>query len=161
MDKKYKQGIIGGKMGDYNKKSNYYQGQHTSYSGISQDETKTWINEGPNNTLLEKVEKIGKYVANEGLSTSQIRAIFTKLKEIDTKGIEGNEASFLMLKPLVAYASGRHNKEGLRKFKDNIINPGVDAVLSGEADIKMKFKNFVKLLEAVLAYHKAHGGKDK
>ena len=148
-----------------------------NYDGLTKEDAKKWVLNGPDNTMLKLAENSGKFFANieelknnfngkekkidQKLTTSQIRAIFTKLKEIDTKGIEDNEANFLMLKPLVAYASGRHNKEGLKKFKDNIINPGVDAVLDGEGNIKMKFKNFVKLLEAVLAYHKAYGGKDK
>lgn len=142
------------------------------YNGLSTEDSKDWVKNGPSSNLLLKAEKSGEYYAkvlekmngrtiDQKLTTSQIRAIFTKLKEIDAKGINDMKSDFLMLKPLVAYAAGRHKKEGLTKFKDNIINPGVDAVLEENGNIEKKFKNFVKLLEAVLAYHKANGGKDK
>ncbi len=157
-----------------------------NYEGLNEKDSKEWIINGPIPDLLNLAEVSGKYFAqieeyeidnrsenikkdrngkykkkDQKLTTSQIRAVFTKLKEIDAKGISDMEANFLMLKPLVAYAAGRHQKKGLDMFKNKIINPGVDAVLDGNGDIEKKFKNFVKLLEAVLAYHKANGGKDK
>ncbi len=154
---------------------------------ISKEEVKKWVENGPESNLIEKTEGTGKYLSSikqyeterngtiktdkngrqktkdQELTTSQIRAIFTKLKEIDAK--PGNfedtkKAELLMMKPLVAYAAGRHNKKGIEVFKDYIINPGIDKIFEATQPDEMnkRFKNFVKLLEAVLAYHKAHGG---
>ncbi|HDH97692.1 MAG TPA: type III-A CRISPR-associated protein Csm2 [Deltaproteobacteria bacterium] len=45
------------------------------------------------------------------------------------------------------------------RLKDRV-NWGIDAVLNGPVEEETKrFKNFCKLFEAILAYHKAHGGK--
>jgi CRISPR-associated protein Csm2 len=46
-------------------------------------------------------------------------------------------------------------------MKDNFINPAIDQVLqdADEVVIEKRFSNFAKLFEAILAYHKAYGGK--
>ncbi|NLX18172.1 MAG: type III-A CRISPR-associated protein Csm2, partial [Desulfobulbus sp.] len=37
---------------------------------------------------------------------------------------------------------------------------GIDAVLEGDSETEtQRFNHFCKLFEAVLAYHRAHGGK--
>lgn len=128
---------------------------------LNSDEAREIIKNGFNLELMRKVEDLGNFVKAEGLSTSQIRHIFTKIKEIEAKGIEKMEAELLMMKPLTAYAAKRHNKKGLSTFKQVIIDNGIEEVLSAkEPGIKKeRFANFVKLVEAVLAYHKAAGGK--
>ena len=49
------------------------------------------------------------------VTTSQIRQIFGKLKSIEAKGYDNDETrtEFIMLKPLLAYAAGRHDKIGI------------------------------------------------
>ncbi|HQB09454.1 MAG TPA: type III-A CRISPR-associated protein Csm2 [bacterium] len=146
-------------QGYQNRQGGYQQREYLSYEGLKKDDVENFIKNGPTIDLVNLAENTGKYIAKTGLTTSQIRSVFTKLKEIDAKGIVDKQADFIMLKPLVAYAAKRHGKEGLNKFKSEIINPGVDYVVSSnEGNIEKRFKNFVKLLEAVLAYHKAHGG---
>lgn len=149
-----------------------------SYSGLKEEDVKKWIIKGPmDSDILAKAEKTGKYIATlksknykgefkvkESLSSSQIRAIFTKIKEIEAKNMNlERKPDFIMLKPLVAYAAGRNDLESLFVFKDKIIDTGVDEVVKAKTEVELikKFKNFVKLLEAVLAYHKAYGGDDK
>ena len=124
--------------------------------------TKEIVNKGFINTqLMDNVQKFGTKIKEDGLTTSQIRHVFTKIKEIEAKGIDKMEADLIMLKPLTAYASQRHHKAGLTSFKNDVIDSGVDEVMkaSEPEEKKKKFINFVKLLEAVLAYHKAAGGK--
>jgi CRISPR-associated protein Csm2 len=128
---------------------------------ISADDTRNWVKNGPSNVLMKKVENTGQNVKDKGLTTSQIRNIFTKVKEIETKGINKMKADFIMLKPLTAYACKRAGKEGFNIMKDNFINPAIDQVIQDEdeAVIEKRFNNFAKLFEAILAYHKAYGGK--
>lgn len=94
------------------------------------------------------------------VTTSQIRQIFGKLKSIEAKGFNSSErrGEFMMLKPLIAYAAGRHKKTGLLRLKERV-SWGIDAVIEGPAENEpQRFKNFCRLFEAILAYHKAHGG---
>lgn len=148
---------------------------------LSKKQVEDWIQKGPSNELVKQTDKFGYYIAkqlkktakkqktgnnnedicrDEIVSTSQIRQIFGKLKTIEAKGFDSPEqrAEFMMLKPLIAYAAGRHNKTGLEKLKERVCW-GVDAVLEEPAEQEpQRFKNFCRLFEAILAYHKAHGG---
>ena len=138
---------------------------------------KHWITNGPDLNSVSEAEQFGKYIAlklkkvkipnkknsvDESVSTSQIRQVFTKLKSIEAKGGIKNEAEkieFLMLKPLMAYVVGRHKKTGLKQLQVRL-NWGIDEVMEADDDDERqkRFKNFCKLFEAILAYHKSHGG---
>jgi len=125
---------------------------------FGRDNVRKWVREGPNSDLLNRAEIFGKKLKNKGLTTSQIRQVFTRLKAIEAKGYEGErKIEFLMLKPYLAYAAGRHSS--VRDLKE-IINHGIDSVLENDnINESLKFKNFCKLFEAILAYHRAYGGK--
>jgi len=173
-----------------NKVKNWVETNSIEKFLLQKNDVFSWIEKGPDLDIIKKIENFGGFIANvveyecndngnpfitgipprrkvktkdQQLTTSQIRAVFTKLKEIDAK--PGNfedtkKAELLMMKPLVAYAAGRHDKKGIEVFKNYIINPGIDKIFEATQPDEMnkRFKNFVKLLEAVLAYHKAHGG---
>ena len=69
-----------------------------------------------------------------------------------------------MLKPLLAYAVGRDknnkgiNKTRIEEFTEEVTK-AIDAVLAGN-DLKANYKNFVNILESIVAYHKRYGGKE-
>ena len=141
-----------------------------------------WVSNGPDNTLIGEVDNFGRYIAKSlqktpkgkvthdknkdvpkehNVTTSQIRQIFGKLKSIEAKGYNSDSmrTEFIMLKPLLAYAAGRHDKTGMDRLKERV-TWGIDTVMEGTKEEETKrFKNFCKLFEAILAYHKAHGGK--
>ncbi len=131
---------------------------HDQQDTLGRSDVVDWIRGGPTTDLITKVEAFGRTLQKKGLSTSQIRQVFTRLKAIEAKGYnQERKIEFLMLKPHLAYASGRHTSvKPLKK----IIDWGIDEVVeSGGEDQIGKFKNFCKLFEAILAYHRAHGGK--
>ena len=70
------------------------------------------------------------------------------------------KTDFILLKPKLAYAVKRHDKEGLKAFYKlfEIAYNEVDTanIESG----KQQFRNLMMLMEAILAYHKYHNGKD-
>ncbi|HQJ72878.1 MAG TPA: type III-A CRISPR-associated protein Csm2 [Spirochaetota bacterium] len=128
---------------------------------LNSKEAREIVKNGFNVESMNHVQQFGTDINKNGLTTSQIRHVFTKIKEIEAKGIDKMEADLIMLKPLTAYSSKRHNKAGLTSFKDTIIDSGIEEVMStnDKDERRKKFNNFVKLIEAVLAYHKAAGGK--
>lgn len=145
-----------------------------------------WIKKGPNTDCIINAEKFGKYIAldlkkavkkrkdgsvetypdgkpktvDESVTTSQIRQVFSKLKTIEAKGIEADRqrTEFMMLKPYIAYASGRQKNTGLDRLKERL-TWAIDAVLEDPETEKQRFYNFCKFFEAILAYHRAYGGK--
>jgi CRISPR-associated protein Csm2 len=109
--------------------------------------------------MVEEAEKLGKDLAGtngNGMTTSQIRAVFGSVARMRMSGFNADE--LIMLKPRLAYAAGRlrGKREGppVEKFA-TIMQRAVTEVGRDEK----KFDRFYNFFEAVLAYHKANGGK--
>lgn len=117
-------------------------------------ETVKWAENFAKNDLL-KMKKTGKGIWVEGsLSTSQIRKFFGEVKRIQALGYENAEMDVVMLKPKLAYAAGRQNQgHPIHKFYQQF-GKMLDIIATQD-----HFDNFVRILEAVVAYHKAEGGK--
>lgn len=106
----------------------------------------------------EKAQKVT--VGRNAMTTTQLRNFFGELRRIQAMGFEGNETDFYMLKPKLAYTCARE----LKNKKDNRIGdfekalrPLIEAVAkSGKAK---SFTNFTKFVEAIVAFHKYHGGE--
>lgn len=125
---------------------------------MQETDIKKWIENGPDVNLVKEAENFGKELKNGNLTRSQIRQSFTKMKSIEAKGFSNNKSNFLMLKPFLAYAAGRDNKDGIKKFKEKI-SIAIDYVFNGPTEKEEeRFKNFCMLFEAILSYHRAHGG---
>ena len=112
-----------------------------------------WITSGISDEAIKFANDFGKYLKEEGMSTSQIRNIFGELRRIQMVGYEKEKVSFKLLKPKIAYIVGREKKNVLRDFKS------VFDKLHGSVRDRKTFENFVSLFEAILAYHKYYGGK--
>ena len=119
---------------------------------------KEWITIGADKEMVTFVEKAGKYMARNGLTNSKIRSIYGEIKRIQMSEFEKEKTSFYLLKPKVAYAEGRNKTKGLSLFK-RILDEGWNVVANNNAT-NVQYGNFCALLEAILAYHKAFGGKD-
>ncbi len=90
----------------------------------------------------------GRSLGNK-LTTNQLRKFFGEVKRQQMTGY--NETDFVLLKPKLAYAVGR-SKQKESKIKDFylVISQAIDQVKCEE-----HFKNFIKIFEAIVAYHKA------
>ena len=117
---------------------------------------------------LEMIARFSSGQINDGgsVSTSQIRNIYGTTKKIemslDAENVDEMYGRLLLLKPKMAYANGRFNKPS--KWGDRIpgfkvlvdcLSYAIDEV-NGDMD---RMKNFFSFFEAILAYHKAEGGK--
>lgn len=83
------------------------------------------------------------------LTTSQLRKFFGEFKRQQAKGYDPTD--FILLKPKLAYAVGRAKDENA-KINDFYI---VMADAIDKVKTKEHFKNFIKIFEAIVAYHKA------
>jgi CRISPR-associated protein Csm2 len=98
---------------------------------------------------LGRDDKDGFKTIRQKLTTSQLRKFFGEVKRQQLHGY--NETDFVLLKPKLAYAVGRATGNN-PKIKDFYI------VLSKAIDLvknESHFKNFIKIFEAIVAYHKA------
>ena len=121
--------------------------------------------------LVECAEEIGRGLAqNERLTASQIRTFFSEVKRIEgsiqeertqQKGELSDQDTrrLILLKPRLAYQARRqiesHKGYGVAKLEE-VLKPAINFV-EGKVE---NFRNFVDFFEAILAYHKAAGGRD-
>ncbi|RLC17334.1 MAG: type III-A CRISPR-associated protein Csm2 [Deltaproteobacteria bacterium] len=116
------------------------------------------IIKGDTKKLVQEAERMGEHFRNlkakrKELTTSQIRNVFGSVKKMEMKGFDANELR--LLKPKLAYAAYRPGaKDGTRDLR-TVLSTAIDCV---EED-KEKFENFCNFFEAILAYHRAAGGK--
>ncbi|MCU0445282.1 MAG: type III-A CRISPR-associated protein Csm2 [Microscillaceae bacterium] len=129
-----------------------------------------WISEKINMDCIDFTEKFGGYLAKNGLTTSQIRNVYGEVKRIELSseinkkenkfenGFD-KETSFLLLKPKIAYAAKRKGGQAMDEFK-KVMNEAHKATQKEGSTDANSFKRFCEFFEAILAYHKAEGGRD-
>lgn len=110
----------------------------------------------PADELVSMAEKLGKYLKNNGLKTSQIRKFLDGVRRLDVqfdKGKSFNKDSVILLKPKLAYAAGR--QESVRPLME-VLEPAISA----GAESFESFKKLLALIEGIMSYHKYYGGGD-
>ena len=133
--------------------SNRDQSNYTLPSGVIED---------GGDTLVNAAEKLGNEISHRdrGITTSQIRKVYSAVKKIQTKGQTDEKFQpndLILLKPKLAYVAARapRAREASTKKLQSALTQAINRV-----DNSTKFKNFVDFFEATLAYHKAAGGQD-
>ncbi|MCE7915022.1 MAG: type III-A CRISPR-associated protein Csm2 [Nitrosomonas sp. PRO4] len=107
--------------------------------------------------MVNFAEKLAQDIFRD-VSTSQIRNAYGTVKKLEMQSTftDKSHRELLLLKPKLAYARGRANRKEVFKQLEDALGAGIDAV-----DVKQPetFKRFCNFFEAILAYHKANGGK--
>ena len=109
--------------------------------------------------LVTTANQLGQKLAKL-LTTSQIRAIYGEVLRIKADWLEsGNDAreararrALTLLRPKLAYRAKKEKGQGVEELKQ-VLDPAMAAVRNKE-----DFQRFCEFFEAILAYHKAHGG---
>jgi len=116
------------------------------------------IREGDYAALVSYADELGKKLMEQGLTTSQIRTVFGEVKQLQMR-FQPNRLR--MLKPKLAYMAARaarDRQEGGRILQQ-VLSAAVDEVFAGGKP-EENFRRLADFFEAVLAYHKAYGGRD-
>lgn len=137
-----------------------FQKHQTSSLEFNEKFDPKWISEKFTREADMFAEKFGKYLYENELSTSQLRNIFVELKNIQMRLLkskyEEEESRIVLIKAKMAYAEARvdnKKKTVYSKFKEYFNQA------HKEIKDKQSFNRFVDFITAVLAYHKAAGGK--
>lgn len=97
------------------------------------------------------------------MTASQIRNFLDEVNRIDAE-TRGRDSSFdvsrvILLKPQLAYSAGREtNKEKQKTLKSfaELFSAAIDNIHDRD-----DFKRFVDFTQAVVAYHRYHGGSNQ
>ncbi len=110
--------------------------------------------------LVEHAEQLGPHLKQKNLETNQIRKFLDAINRVKTRLAQNAdqkelfksiEPEIVLLKPKLAYAAAR---QPAVEPLNNVISTAIDRVHS----IK-DFNYLVQFVEAIVAYHKAEGGK--
>lgn len=116
-------------------------------------------------TLVKYADQVGKRLKNGGLTTSQIRALFGEVRQIQAQWEMGDQQQVLarrrltLLKPKMAYRARKERGRGVEMLVAEL-KPALDVVIAEKDATRqaLYFQHFVEFFEAILAYHKAYGG---
>ncbi|KPL91714.1 type III-A CRISPR-associated protein Csm2 [Herpetosiphon geysericola] len=143
---------------------------------ISEQDREAIINSDDIELLVKAAEKIGKKLAEVNkLTASQIRGIFGTVRRIEmdwvmpslqqqrTETVRRAQREFALLQPRLAYQAKRERGGAVQALSDEL-TPAIKLVMKAKnlgAEIYyQRFRNFVDFFEAILAYHRAFGGKN-
>jgi CRISPR-associated protein Csm2 len=121
--------------------------------------------------LVAFAERTAQQLVTNQLTRGQIRNIFTEVRKIealwDAEGVKKPEERnydkalrrLVMLKPKMDYQTARIPQVELLK---KVLSDAIDEVVKdGSNESKTeRFKRFMNLFEAILAYHRAKGGRN-
>ncbi|BAZ31436.1 Csm2 family CRISPR-associated protein [Cylindrospermum sp. NIES-4074] len=110
----------------------------------------------PIRDLVKHAEVFGPYLKQQRLETNQVRKFLDAVNRLkanlaETGKFSEIETEIVLLKPKLAYAAARQRAA---KPLGDVISAAIDQVHSKE-----DFERLVQLIESIIAYHKAEGGK--
>ncbi|ERT07680.1 hypothetical protein M595_2347 [Lyngbya aestuarii BL J] len=109
----------------------------------------------PIRDLVKHAQKFGPELKRQRLETNQIRKFLDAINQLKAKLIGNDfsaiETEVVLLKPKLAYAAARQDAV---KALNGVMAEAIDKVHS-----KDDFERLVQLMESIIAYHKAEGGK--
>lgn len=112
--------------------------------------------------LVQFAEQTATTLVNQGLTRAQIRTIFTEVRKVEaiwqTKPTDAMRR-LNILKPKLDYQTARIPQ--VKSLRD-VLSQAIDEVnkAPSEQERDRRFKKFVELFEAILAYHRAKGGRN-
>jgi len=134
-------------------------------SELSQEDLKRIVQgDSPSDAqfMVQRAEALGDALNSKGLKSSQIRGIFSSVRIIETgwpvadnQSVDARRAmrELILLKAKMAY-QGYRTPEVVPLV--TVLTDSIDLV----GEDRENFQRFVDFFEAILAYHKAAGGKD-
>ncbi len=116
--------------------------------------------------LVETAKTLGRDLESMGLTTSQIRALFGEVRQIqgqwsiDAASRQKAARRLVLLKPKMAYRSRSERGKAVQELV-SVLEPALDLVIQEKDPAKQdgNFQRFVEFFEAILAYHKSFGGR--
>jgi CRISPR-associated protein Csm2 len=143
-----------------------------TFQGPTDEEIKKIIVGGDVELLVKWADKVGEALADQRLSTNQIRNVYGTARQIqfrwDKPGSSNEPQAYrdaILLRPKLAYyaerekqsngSSGTFGMETLQK----VLEPALKLVGENGKPQFDRYQRFVEFFEAIVAYHKKHGGK--
>jgi CRISPR-associated protein Csm2 len=146
------------------------KGGSPQFQRPSDEEIKKIIVGGDVELLVKLADRVGKTLKEQELTTSQIRNVFGTVRQIQMRWPNAPEKSYrdaVLLRPKMAYFAEREKKaKGRGSYGMETLQLVLEPALKLLGDNGLsntqrqeRFERFAELFEAIVAYHKKHGGK--
>jgi CRISPR-associated protein Csm2 len=120
--------------------------------------------DGDAEELVNFAEELGRQLVDRRLKTVQIRKFFAEVRRLGDEARVSRRPADLdriyrrltLLRPKLAYQARR--AEGVGDLRA-VLDPAILLVTQDRSD-PQRLTRFVEFFEAILAYHKFHGGQD-
>ena len=137
---------------------------------VDDNQIKKIVVEGNVEALVDYADKVGKNLSDLKLTTNQIRNVFGAIRQIqmkwDTNPTQSYREAVLLIPKLGYYAEREKTSKGSKSHGmetfQNIFSPALKLLTeTGLTDNQKRDRLFhiADFMEAVVAYHKKHGGK--
>jgi CRISPR-associated protein Csm2 len=123
-------------------------------------EIKQVIADGDPELLVKIADRVGQELAYQRLTTSQIRNVFGTARQIQMRWPTDESRAYreaVLLRPKLAYFAERE-KHGMETLQQ-VLEPALKLISEDGKPSQKRYGHFVDLFEAIVAYHKRHGGK--
>ncbi len=123
----------------------------------TEEQVRAIIRDGDYQTLVDVANEVGRQLAKLGLATSQIRNVFGEVKRLQNRY---DRNRLLMLRPKLAYMGARVERGG-KELRD-VLTRAIIEIFDGNPDERTqreRFQRMADFFEAILAYHRAYGGR--
>lgn len=112
--------------------------------------------------LVELARQVGEALVRDNLTRAQIRNIFTEVRKIEAMWASRQEEArrrLNMLRPKLSYQEAR--SASVKRLRE-VLEPAIEAVEKAPDDEERdrRFRRFMDLFEAILAYHRSLGGRN-
>lgn len=105
-----------------------------------------------------------EYLAKNSLTRTQLRNFFGELRRIEARGPAENAEAISYLRHKLAYTVSRLEEDKLPKAVartfHGVLDKGLKALDGEPTALAERFERFTAYFEAVLAYHRFHGGRE-
>ena len=143
-----------------------------AFQGPAESDIQKIILDGDVELLVKWADKIGDALADQRLSTNQIRNVYGTVRQIqlrwDKPGSATEAQAFrdaILLRPKLAYYAEREKQArggaqtlGMETLQ-SVLEPALKLVGENGQPRHDRYQRFVEFFEAIVAYHKKHGGK--
>lgn len=108
--------------------------------------------------INEYAEERGKQLVDEGVTSSQLRRIYSEIKRAQTQyrsdgDAESAKKRLVLLKPKLAYAAARDDE--MEELKDR-----VEGLMNKWVEQEDDLDHFFEVVEALVAYHQYYEQKE-
>ena len=150
-------------MGYYNKQKNRYGGKYQAQQSSPPNKVKNELSsyKAVKDIPADKIVDWGMWLADKisSVKTHQLRRIFSEIKQLENEikirkdyPPQRIKERLMFLKPLLAYTQSRTN--AIEPLVD-VLSEAIDIIYKEPTEnVRESFLMLVKLMEAVIAYHK-------